>query len=223
MPEGSAQRQFPRYLIQLPILHKTRGPAPVRVGVGWTRNVSEGGACMELADRLPPQTRLRVALRTDRGGIEVEAEVVWSGEPGPLKEGILHGVAFTHLSSDQLRDVRGLIRTKGQVRTAGVRFPLTIPATCKPADRSGQSLEGTTGDISRGGLLLLLPEILPSGTRLAVTLHVAEGPITVGGTVVWAEPPAARTLGPPFRHGLQFTGLGWSTWLSLGLFLAEPA
>ncbi len=223
MYDTSVQRRFPRYLIQLPLLHKSKAPAPNKAGVGWTRNLSEAGACVELAERLGSRMPLRLLLRTDRGGIELEAQVVWAGEPGRLGGGILHGVAFTHLLPEQLRALRDLIRSKGQVRNAGVRVPLEISVTCMPTGPRRPTLQGLTGDISRGGLLLLLPEVVPAGSTMNITLQTSNGPLTVEGAVVWVEPPGGRAVGPPFRHGCRFTTLRWSTSLSLGLFLAEAA
>ncbi len=217
------RRQSPRYLIQLPLLHKAKAPSDSRAGVGWTHNLSETGACVELAERLGPRMPLRLLLRTDRGGIQLEAQVVWGGEPGRLSGGVLHGVKFTNLAPDQVKAIRDLIKSKGQVRNAGVRVPLEVKISCTPTDPKGQPMEGLTGDISRGGLLLLLPEIIAAGSKMSVSLDTPSGPLAVEGTVVWVEPPGGRAAGPPFRHGFQFTTLRWSTSLSLGLFLAEAA
>lgn len=223
MYETSVQRRFPRYLIQLPLLHKSKAPAPNKAGAGWSRNLSEAGGCLELAERLGSRMPLRLLLRTDRGAIELEAQVVWAGEPGRLGGGILHGVAFTHLLPEQLQALRDLIRSKGQVRNAGVRVPLEVSVTCMPTGPRGPTLQGSTGDISRGGLLLLLPEVVPAGSTMIITLRTSNGPLTAEGAVVWVEPPGGRAVGPPFRHGCRFTTLRWSTSLSLGLFLAEAA
>jgi hypothetical protein len=221
--DWSVQRLFPRYLIQLPLLHRTRAPVPSQAGAGWTRNLSEGGACVELAERLSPRTPLGLLLRTDRGGIELEVQVVWAGEPSRSGGSILHGVAFTHLLPDQLHALRDLIRFKGQVRNAGVRVPLEISVTCTLTGSGRPTFQGLTGDIGRGGLLLLLPEVVPAGSTMNVTLQTPNGPLTVEGAIVWVEPPAGRAVGPPFRHGFRFQTLRWSTSLSLGLFLAEAA
>lgn len=223
MSDWSVQRRFSRYLIQLPLLLETRAVAPSKAGVGWTRNMSEGGACLELAERLWLRMPLGLFLRTDRGGIELPAQVAWLGEPSRLGGGILHGVTFTHLLPDQLRALRDLIRSKGQVRNAGVRLPLEIPVTCTPTGTRRAAFQGLTGDISRGGLLLLLPEVIPPGSMMNVTLLTPNGPLTAEGAVVWREPLGGQAAGPPFRHGFRFTTLRWSTSLSLGLFLAEAA
>jgi len=221
MPECSEYRKFRRYPIQLPLLHTPKGPAPAQPGVGWTRNLSEGGACVELAERLPSRLPLWVRLRTERGAIEGEAEVTWAEEPPLVNGGILHGVAFTQLALDPLQAVRDLIINKGLVRPARTRLPFEAPVTYQLRGEAGPPLHGWTHDISRGGLLLRLPQLLPLGTPLVVTLHTPTGPLTTEGTVTWVAPPEGRTPGGPIRHGVQFTALDWSTARSLGLVLAE--
>jgi hypothetical protein len=218
--DWSVQRRFPRYVIQLPVLQKTREPAADRAG-GWTRDVSEGGACLELAEGLCLRMPLRLLFRTDRGGIELQAQVVWVEGPRRVDGGILHGVTFTTLPFDQLQALRDLIRSKGQVRNAGVRVPVQISVTCKPRGSTRPAFQGLTADISRGGLLLLLPEVLPPGSRMHVRLQTPNGPLTMEGAIVWMEPPGGQAVGPPFRHGFRFTSLPWSTSLSLSLFLVE--
>jgi hypothetical protein len=215
------QRRFPRYVIQLPLQRRASVPAPGQAEVGWTRDLSEAGACVELAEGLRLQMPLDLLLRTDRRGIELQAQVVWVAESRRLEGGILHGVMFTHLLPEQLGALRDLIRAKGQVQRAGVRVPLEISVTCTPARPRRPALQGLAADASHGGLLLLLPEVVAPGSTMSVTLQIPNGPLTVEGSVVWGEPPGGRAVGPPFRHGFQFTTLGWSASLSLGLFLTE--
>ena len=119
MPEWAVQRRFTRFPIVLPVLHRLKGPGTVRTGVGWTRDLSGGGACVQLAEQLPPQVPLNLRLQTDRGAIELEGEVAWVGDPPKAGGGILHGVAFTHIAPDQLQTLRELIISKGKVRNAG--------------------------------------------------------------------------------------------------------
>ena len=221
MSDWSVQRRFPRYVIQLPLLHSNGPPAPGQGGVGWTRNLSEEGACVELAEGLWLRMPLHLLLRTDRGGIELQAQVVWVGEPSRVGGGILHGMTFDHLLPDQLRTLRELIRSKGQVRNAGVRVPLEISVTCTPTRSRRPTLQGLAADISHGGSLLLLPEVVAPGSTMNVTLQTTADPLTVEGEVVWVEPPGGRAVGPPFRHGFRFTALRWPTSLSLGFILIE--
>jgi Tfp pilus assembly protein PilZ len=222
MLEWSAQRRFPRYLIQLPLLHREIAPAAVKAGVGWTRNLGEGGAGVDLADPLRPGMPLRLRLQTDRGAIEVEARVIWIGEPGTPGGVVPHGMAFTQVASDQLQALRDLLLSKGEVRHAGVRLPLELSITCQCKGEMGLPLQGWTGDISRGGLLLRLPQVLPPGTVLELTLHTPNEPIAVEGTIVWVEPPERRSTGEPIGHGFRFIAFDGSLSMSLGLLLAEP-
>ena len=222
MPDTFKRRQSARYLIQLPLLHRAGQPAPGKVGVGWTRNLSTGGACVELAEHLQEKTPLRARLQTDRGAIDVVARVVWTRDPAPMGGGILHGVAFPEVTQEQLQDLQALLIAKGETRQAGVRLPLEIAVTCQPKGQTGLPLEGNTGNLSRGGLLLRLPLMLAPDTVVELTLHTPQGPLSAEGAIVWVDPPERRTPGEPIRHGLRFTVIGWSTTLSLGLVLAEP-
>lgn len=220
MPERS-QRQFPRYPIKLPVLYRVTDPAPVRAGVGWTRDLSEEGACLELAERLGPSSRLGVFLRTDKGGLELEAEVVWAGGPVPAGEGVLHGVTFTPLSPEQLAALRDLLLQKGQTRQAGVRLPLEFSVSCELKGDPSRPFQGRTADVSRAGLLLCLPQVVPPNTVLVISLPTARGPVAGEGVIVWVEPQETQRPGELIRHGFRFTDIGWASELALGLLLAE--
>lgn len=222
MPLSPARRRFPRYAIQLPLLYTRATPAPGRIAVGWTRDLSEGGACAELAERLRPQTPLRIRIRTDGGAIEGEAKVTWVGEPGSNDGGVPHGMAFSQISVEQHQALRDLVCRRGVRGHAGVRLPLEIAVICQPkGQRARKPVQGSTGDISRGGILLLLPEILPPGAAVELAMLTINGPLTAEAVIVWVESPGGRAVGPPFRHGLQFTALSWTTTQSLGRLLAE--
>jgi len=217
-----ARRRYPRFPVQLPLVHRTRMAGEAGTGVGWTRNLSEGGACVELAGLLQRQAPLRIHLQTDRGPITMRAQVVWAGDPPHADVGVPYGVAFTEIDHDQRQALSNLVYHRGDRAHAGVRLPFELPVTCRRnGEQVGPLLEGSTRDASRGGLSLLLPELLPCGTHLDLTLHTTAGPLVMKGEVVWAESPGARLLGPPYRHGFQFAGVGWSTMLSLGLLLVE--
>ena len=168
MTDGTAQRRFPRYTTVLPVLYTLDASESAVPEVGWTSNVSEGGACLELAERLDLSTILNLALRTHEVDIEVEAEVVWAAEPSSTDAGILHGVTFSHIEPDRRQALRHLIRTKGQGRNAGVRMPVELTVLYWRVMESGPPRQGRTGDISRAGILLRLPEACPDGTDLEV-------------------------------------------------------
>ena len=222
MTTHSTERRFPRYRISLPLLHRPRARTALNVGVGWSRDLSEGGACVELAERLRPQRPIRIQIQTDAGPIEAEARVVWRQDPAPTEGGSLHGVTFTHIPPNQLQALRDVIYRKGERGDAGIRLPLQVSVTCQPEGQNEPPVLGLTGDVGRGGISLRLPLALSPGTALDLTLHTPHGPLTAQGVVVWVAGPETRPSEGPIHHGLRFTTLGWSTMLSLGLLLADP-
>jgi len=226
MLEWPVQRRFPRHPIQLPVLHDAVPPGSPRSRAGWTRDLSEGGACLELDERIPAPSVLHIRLQTEQGAIEVEAQVVWEAEAqerGETEGGIRHGVAFTHLSPDQLRALRALLLSHSQGRRPGVRLPLDLPVTCQAKDPAAVPLHGRTGNVSRGGLLLRLSHVLMPGTSLRLALDRPDGQVTAEGEIVWVEPPETRVSGEPIRHGMRFTALGWTRSLTLALLMTESA
>jgi hypothetical protein len=229
MSDWPIQRRFPRYPIEVPFQLSTTAPGSSGGGVGWTRDLSEGGACVELNVRLPVPSPLHIHLLTDRGAIEIEAQVVWEaqapvgGAQGSAQAtgGVRYGVAFTHLAPDQLQTIRTLLAPRGQERRSGIRLPIDVPVTCQPKGPGGSPLQGRTGNMSRGGLLLRLSHAVPPGTELELTLHPPHGQVRAEGEVVWVEPLEKRSPGEPVRHGVRFNALGWSKALSLALLLTE--
>jgi len=218
----AVERRFPRYRISLPLLHRPKAPTALNVGVGWSRDLSEGGACVELAERLRVQRPVRIQIQTDTGAIQAEARVVWRQDLEPTEGGSLHGVVFTKIAPEHLKTLRDVIHRKGERGDAGIRLPLEVSVTCQPLGQEAGPIAGWTGDVGHGGLLLRLPATLSPGTMLDLTLHTPHGPLTAQGQVVWVAPPERRPPEGPIPYGLRFTTLGWSTMLSLGLLLADP-
>jgi hypothetical protein len=219
MAQWSVQRRFPRFPIILPVLHRPKGRV-ASPGVGWTRNLGETGACLELAEWVATGTDLALCLRTDTGDIEIEATVVWAGERGHGEAGTLHGVSFTHIAADHHKSLRELLRQKGHVRQSGVRLPVELTVLCRNVGHDTGPIHGRTGDVSRAGLLLHLPVALPTGTTLEVTIQTSRGPLTAKGKVIWVEPSGQQIRGEPVRHGFRFTDVGWASELTLAMLLA---
>ena len=223
-PDG---RHFFRYSVPLPFLHRGFPPVDVYAGVGWTWDVSEGGACVELPEHLHAMQPLRFRLQTDRGAIEVEASVVWKADArtvrgersGQVAGGIRHGVVFTRLASDQYRALRELLRSLAGPGHPRVRLPLDMPALCLPQQEGSQPLEGWTADVSRGGLSVRLPHPVPPGTGVEIRVETPNASLTVEGVVVWTRTAEGRARSGLVRHGIRFTAIGWYTLLSLGLLL----
>jgi len=219
MDSSSAGHRFPRYQIQLPVLQKAAHTAN-RVEVGWTLDLSEGGASLELPTRLPVPALIWLRLQTDRGPIELEARVAWSGEPFPGR-GVAHGVAFLGTTEAQRQALHAMLASRGEGSESGIRLSLDLPVTCRPENEPESPLRGRTVDLSREGVLLLLDRPLPAGTSMELLLHTPRGSLTAEGVVVWADLPGERT-GAPVQHGVRLTSLSWSTPLALGLVLADP-
>jgi len=223
MTQTVSERRFPRFAVQVPVRHPSAATAQAPFRVGWTRNLSQGGACIEMEERLPAPSPLQIRLQTDRGSVDVEAQVVWEAERSAEKPedggGMLYGVAFTYLAPEQMQAIQTLLPAEGKMRRSEVRVPVDLPVTCRARGSEGPPLEGRTGNISRGGLLLRLSQELPTGTLVDLTLHGTEGPIHGEGEVVWMDPAERRTPGAPIKHGVRFTAMGWSRAQTLALLL----
>ena len=195
MPALLVERRFPRYAIQIPLLHKAETFQTNPFGIAWTRNLSEGGACVEFAAPLQPDSSLDLRLQTDRGAIAAAANVVWVGDSDLTGNSVPHGLTFRLLSSDQRRALQEVVTWGKEQRRADIRLSFEVSVTCQQAGSvQGPPIEGLTGDFSRGGLLLLLPQVLASGTLLALTLQTVRGPLTARGKIVWVESPAGQLL-----------------------------
>jgi len=217
MAGSAADQQFIRYPIQLPVVYQGTNGTNHGTQIGWTRNLSEGGACLQLPERLQPRTSLWLYLKTDGESISAMARVVWSenGAVGP----ILHGVVFTRLAPLARQTLRDLIYLNGQVRPAGVRLPMDLAVTCRCKGQARSPVLGRTEDLSRGGLLLRLPQPMPLGTELVVTLHTPNEPLTLEGTIVWVEPRRGRPQDEMIRHGFQLTAVSFALSLTLARFM----
>jgi hypothetical protein len=219
MNKESPQRRFVRYDIRLPVLYKRQGPVAGKAGVGWTRNLSAGGACVELGERLEPKTLVGMLFQTDGGPIEVEAEVIWAASLHALDGGIGHGLSFTRVGPQQQVAVERLLAGLGPSIRTGHRIPLDVPVHVTRRDRPAEVIGGRTGNASRGGALLLLPQALDAGILVTVRLQGPRGPLRLDASVVWVEPPEKRRPGEGIRHGVQFVSADWTTSLALGLLL----
>jgi hypothetical protein len=220
MRDWLGRRAFPRYPVVVPVLYATKKGDPAWSGAGWTRNLSEGGACLELSEHIDPSIPLSLLLRTDQGRVSVEGQVVWNKQLEPAN-GTIHGVAFDRVFSDRYRALRDLLNRKGMVWRAVVRVPIELPVICYPKGQPRSLHQGRTENISRRGLCLRLHLVIPPETPLEVTLQTAHGPLTADGAIVRVEPLEAQIPGEPIRHGFRFTEIRCSTAMTLGRVLAE--
>ncbi len=210
-----------RYQLRLPVVFRAEVAGEDRTGVGWTCNLSESGLCVELDERLRPETLLALQIYTDRGSIDVRGRVVWVGRPGGLDHGIPHGVGLEKLPPEQRQALHGMLLPLSMVPHADVRLPLRLPVSCQCKEHTRELLQGQTGNLSRAGMLVYLPQALSPGTVLGISLPTAKGGIRVEGRVTWASPQARNQPGQPIPHGVRFIFLRWAESLLLGLLLVE--
>ena len=204
MPPWAGQPQFPRSSVRLPLRYAAVSPTIGRIGMGWTRNVSEGGACLEVPELFPHDAALRLWFQTDRGAVEAEAVVVWAAAATHGQGPMLHGVAFTRMAPQQRQTLRALLQTPTAVRHSGVRYAADFPVAYRVPNQAGLPRWGRIENVSRGGMLLSLDERLQPGTRLTVIWQIAGEDLSGEGTIVWVEPGEGGTS---IRHGFRFTTL----------------
>jgi hypothetical protein len=223
MVEKSATRRSPRYPIVLPLIYEPKAPAPAQAGRGYSCSLSEGGACLELAESLAPGTHLRLVLLIHQSGLALDAEVLWVGRPGVPSSSTLHGVGFTGVTPEQRQALQELIQRLAKLPQQVPRLPIKIPVWCRPTGSAGAPLCGWTDDISRDGLAVLLPGQLPVGTGVEVGLTTPQGTFSAEATVVWLEPADRLPGGELTRHGVRFTTLNLLQDLLSGLPRMEIA
>jgi len=218
MPEPPQHRRLPRHPVQIPMVY-WKEAEPQALGAGWTHNLCEHGVGVELDVSLRPWLPIGLRLATTYGPLDLRARVTWIGGL-QLGGGTLHGLAFRQVRPPERAFLQEYVTLlQGQAR-AGIRFPLTLPARCQPKSPPGPSFDGHTGDLSRGGAMLYLPQAVPVGSVLGVTIRTAAGAADVDGVIVWVESPNKRAPGGPIRHGMEYVLLDWPTALVLARVLA---
>lgn len=222
MPARWEERRFPRYPMALPVRYRGMDPPPAAGAAGWTRDLSGGGACIELNEHIPAQAILHLRLQTEQGILESNARVIWDREPLLAGSGCLHGLAFTQLAPDQLATLRALLLSQKPWLIARGRLPADLVVMCRPTRPPQAPLQGRIGNVSRGGFSLLLPKILFPSTALEVFLPMPTAPLVLGGAIAWVEPSAKESSGRRIWHGVRFTARDWPTALALARFLTEP-
>lgn len=212
------KRRFPRYAIQVPLLYKRLDQeAPVQAGIGWTRDLSEGGACLELQAELPVGGRVGLVIFANPQTFEAETRVVWVRRVD--KEVFHHGVEFLHLTPAHLESLLKALPQQKSFREQAIRLPITLPVHCRAADTP--VLEGWTGDISRTGVMVFLPQQLPPNAKVEITLQAAQGQLRLHGQVRWSDTP--RDGSGPIRHGIEFLQGPLEPHRLLSLFLGTLA
>lgn len=86
------------------------------------------------------------------------------------------------------------------------RLEASVHARCLLGGQAASSREvvGRTANVSLGGLMLCLPEMLMSGTLVRLGLNLPEGVITAHGGVLWINPQSRGDQN--CRHGVRLLG-----------------
>ena len=111
MPELTEKRKILRSEIKRPVLYRRKAPGSIKAGVGWTQNLSEEGACLELSDRIEESSVIQLLFQTDHGALAVGAVVIWAAALRERGEGVLHGVDFHDLTPDQRQALHELLHS----------------------------------------------------------------------------------------------------------------
>jgi hypothetical protein len=109
MPEMPEKRHLSRQAVRLPFLYRLKTPIAVTAGAGWTHNISEEGACLELPDRMEESSAFQILFQTDHGSLSLGVEVIWAAKIREREGGIIHGVDFPGLSDEKRQALRDFI------------------------------------------------------------------------------------------------------------------
>ena len=213
---GEGRRQYRRYTLELPARCRVEEPpgGSYQNLLGHTLNMSEGGLALVLPTLLVPGSEVTVLLDLPEGPAVAGATVVWAA-PAADEEGRCHGLRIREMApTHEVRWREFLVRMASQTysRRHG-RLGVRLQIQCAVLGRPPRELRGRTVDLSPGGVQLLLPEAVPVGTRLNLSLQVPMGPRALEGKVVWCTPAE----GGEHRLGVQFLqdSWGWSFLLDL--------
>jgi hypothetical protein len=138
-----------RYRIILPCQAWLQDHPSPQVFSGWTCNLGEGGACLELSfdqtDGFFPGSLLFLNLDPKGDQLPLEARVVWVGPPSP-PVGTQHGVAFPRLTPDQ----RLCLQALGKRQSWSSYGSVAHGSGQSPGSRTGEFRVLFSGDLKPG-------------------------------------------------------------------------
>ena len=122
---------------------------------------------------------------------------------------VLVGILWLTRLEESRRDQRPILKVQevwsGEERRKEERLPYTVPVLYV-TPKSSKFNSSRSRDVSAGGILLVLPEKLATGTRLELEFNLAEEqkPFRVLGEVIWMSeipPEGDQRL---FQTGFRF-------------------
>ncbi|MFQ5840251.1 MAG: PilZ domain-containing protein [Candidatus Methylomirabilales bacterium] len=206
-------RRFPRHPIRVPVLYSRLDQADsAQTGIGLTENLGEGGACLKLQAELPVGCRLHLFLFTPPSTVDAEARV--TAIHARDRDSFYYGVEFVQLAPAYLSALLRALPQEKSLRPQTARLRVTVPASCQVLGATSPPLEGRTANISRTGVMLLLPQALPCNTEVEIRLQPLHTE-RFRGRVRWVRNDGSGQI----RHGVEFLHgpLGPHRFLSLFL------
>jgi hypothetical protein len=180
------RKRFHRYALRFPVAYLKLGQEEAcPTGAGWTEDLGERGACLKLPCALHLGWRLGLVIFAEPEVVEAEAVVVWV-RAGGQRNFYFHGVEFTHLTPAYYESLLKALPQEGSLqRRVTQRFPIKLP----------------TGNISRSGAMIFLPQRIPPRTRVELTLYASQ-PDRIRGRVRWVAHSSDDS--GLIRHGIEF-------------------
>jgi hypothetical protein len=171
---------------------------------------------LEAEEYLPPGTSLSLLLiRAKRGSVECQGEVVWAEDPPP-RPTLRHGIRITRMDPEQQQTWECFLREAArELGRRPLRYDVEIPVTCCRRG-NGEKWAGHALNVSRRGLLVLLPTRVPEETIISLHVQTPTQSLTADARVVRVE--RARPDGL-FPHGVAFIDAETGSCLLPALFL----
>jgi len=138
--------------------------------------------------RMPAPDGIEVARRTRAAGFNQKTPIVMITGESDLRlqrQAFDAGANFFLFKPvDRMRLLRVVRSTRGTVEREQRRFQRVGVSRKVSIATSGKSIDGTTVDLSLGGVLVQAAETLSKDSTVAVFLHLGGGPIRAKGRVV---------------------------------------
>ncbi|MFQ5883129.1 MAG: PilZ domain-containing protein [Candidatus Methylomirabilales bacterium] len=192
------QRRHRRFPFAIPLVCQASSHKE-RIDVGVTRNVSMGGALLDVPSPIPVWTPVKLRLLTGERVLRAHAVVVWSRQVGM---GFYLGIAFTRFAPGDSVCWHKLVHYQtGPNARASVRIPVNVAVECGPGGEVGPAVPGQIGNIGEKGLLVWLPQRIPVRTELRFEFPGEKDSPSVTGEIAWVGASGHSASVP---HGVQF-------------------
>jgi len=216
MSKYLANRQFPRLVPQNSI------PVSIHDGqhgqtFGLITNLSEGGASFASGVTYPSGAKilLRIRFDSDAEPFVTEGTVAWSREEEGKKKGFVHGVKFSILEEEQVKQLRTTLqRPEFQVVFRPHReFPRLVPRDSievSIADAKNHETPGSIINISEGGASFASTASFGLGTHVLLRIGFdPESPFVTEARIVWTREgdDSVPNASPSFLYGVKFARL----------------